>query len=79
VIVFSHTPLYEYYPPWNFWVRDWRETQEILKPFKNVTNFHGHVHQPVYNEIGNMRFIAQLATSWPWPYPPTGVPALTRR
>jgi len=78
VIVFSHTPLYEYYPPWNFWVRDWREAQEILQPFKNVTNFHGHVHQPVYNEMGNMRFFAQLATSWPWPYPPQGVPALTR-
>jgi 3',5'-cyclic AMP phosphodiesterase CpdA len=78
VIVFTHTPLYEYYPPWNFWVRDWREAQEILQPFKSVTNFHGHVHQPVYNEIGNMRFIAQLATSWPWPYPPTGVPALTK-
>jgi hypothetical protein len=25
VVVFSHNPLYEYYPPWNFWVRDWRE------------------------------------------------------
>ena len=43
-----------------------------------MTNFHGHVHQPAYNEMGNMRFFAQLATSWPWPYPPTGVPALTK-
>ena len=25
VVIFSHNPLYEYYPPWNFWVRDWRE------------------------------------------------------
>lgn len=78
LIVFTHTPLYEYYPPWNFWVRDWREVQEILRPFKNVTNIHGHVHQPLYNEIGTMRSIGQLATSWPWPYAPTGVPALTR-
>ncbi len=78
VIVFSHTPLWECYAPWNFWVRDWRETQEILKPFKNVTNIHGHVHQPLYNEVGSMRFIGQLATSWPWPYAPTGVPPLTK-
>ncbi|GIT72037.1 MAG: hypothetical protein Ct9H300mP28_18510 [Pseudomonadota bacterium] len=27
---FSHNPLYEYYPPWNFWVRDWREVHEIV-------------------------------------------------
>jgi 3',5'-cyclic-AMP phosphodiesterase len=23
IVIFSHNPLYEYYPPWNFWVRDW--------------------------------------------------------
>jgi 3',5'-cyclic AMP phosphodiesterase CpdA len=78
VVVFSHNPLYEYYPPWNFWVRDWREVQEVLKPYTNVTNVHGHTHQVLYNEIGSMRSIGMLATSWPWPYAPDGVPALTK-
>jgi 3',5'-cyclic AMP phosphodiesterase CpdA len=77
VIVFTHNPLYEYYPPWNFWVRDWREVQEVLKPYAKVTNIHGHTHQVLYNEIGNLRSIGMLATSWNWPYPPQGVPALT--
>jgi len=77
VVLFSHNPLWEYYAPWNFWVRDWREVHEILKPFSNVTNVHGHVHQVLYNEIGKMRSIGMLATSWPWPYPPQGVPALS--
>lgn len=78
IVVFSHNPLYEYYPPWNFWVRDWREVNEVLKPFSNVTNVHGHTHQVLYNEIGKMRSIGMLATSWPWPYAPQGVPALTK-
>ena len=78
VIVFTHNPLYEYYPPWNFWVRDWREVHEVLKPYSSVTNIHGHTHQVLYNEIGTMRSIGMLATSWPWPYAPEGVPALTR-
>ena len=78
VIVFTHNPLYEYYPPWNFWVRDWREVHEILKPFSSVTNVHGHTHQVLYNEIGKMRSIGMLATSWPWPYAPDGVPVLTK-
>ena len=78
VIIFSHNPLYEYYPPWNFWVRDWQQVHEILKPFSNVTNIHGHTHQVLYNEIGNIRSIGMLATSWPWPYAPEGVPALTQ-
>jgi calcineurin-like phosphoesterase family protein len=78
VLVFSHNPLYEYYPSWNFWVRDWRQAQEILKPYGNVTNIHGHTHQVLYNEIGKLRSIGMLATSWPWPYAPEGVPILTR-
>ena len=78
VIIFSHNPLYEYYPPWNFWVRDWREVHEVLKPYTKVTNIHGHVHQVLYNEIGTMRSIGMLATSWPWPYAPEGVPKLTK-
>jgi len=79
VIVFSHNPFYEYYPPWNFWTRDWREIQEVLAPYKNVTNIHGHTHQVLYNEVGpnNMRSIGMLATSWTWPYAPEGLPKLT--
>jgi 3',5'-cyclic AMP phosphodiesterase CpdA len=78
IVIFSHNPLYEYYPPWNFWVRDWRQVHEIVKPYANVTNIHGHTHQVLYNEIGTMRSIGMLATSWPWPYAPEGVPALTK-
>jgi Icc protein len=78
IVIFSHNPLYEYYPPWNFWVRDWREVHEVLKPYGNVTNVHGHTHQVLYNEIGTMRSIGMLATSWTWPYPPEGVPVLTK-
>jgi hypothetical protein len=78
VLLFTHTPLYEYYPPWNFWIRDWRDAHEILKPFENVTNVHGHTHQVLYNEIGRVRSIGMLATSWPWPYAPEGVPTLTK-
>jgi 3',5'-cyclic AMP phosphodiesterase CpdA len=78
IVIFSHNPLYEYYPPWNFWVRDWREVHEVLKPYGNVTNVHGHTHQVLYNEVGKMRSIGMLATSWPWPYAPEGVPTLTK-
>jgi len=78
VVIFTHNPLYDYYPPWNFWVRDFREVQETLKPYSKLTNIHGHTHQVLYNEIGKMRSIGMLATSWPWPYAPEGVPVLTK-
>jgi len=76
IVLFSHNPLYEYYPPWNFWVRDWREVHEIVRPYSNVTNVHGHTHQVLYNEIGGMRsiwYVWQL--SWPLAHThPEGVP-----
>jgi predicted phosphodiesterase len=77
VIIFSHSPLYKYYKPWNFWTDDAEEVQAILKRFKSVTVIHGHTHQPLFNKIGNIHFFGMLSTAWPWPYAPSGLPKLT--
>jgi hypothetical protein len=79
VIVFSHSPLYHYYEPWNFWTVDAPEVQALLKRFKTVTVIHGHTHQMLSNRIGNIHFHGMLATAWPWPYAPQGLPKLTVR
>jgi 3',5'-cyclic AMP phosphodiesterase CpdA len=71
VLVFSHTPLYHYYRPWNLWTQDAEQAQAILKPFKNVQVFHAHVHQLVEHQIANIKFCGVLSTSWPHPYPET--------
>ncbi|HOW69205.1 MAG TPA: metallophosphoesterase [Phycisphaerae bacterium] len=77
VVVFSHSPLYKIYKNWNFWTDDADEVQAILKRFKNVTVIHGHTHQMLTNRIGNIHFHGLLATAWPWPYAPEGMPELT--
>jgi 3',5'-cyclic-AMP phosphodiesterase len=77
IIVFSHSPLYKYYRPWNFWTEDADEVQAILKPYEKVTVVHGHTHQMLFNQIGNISFYGMLSTAWPWPYAPEGLPALT--
>ncbi|MHB8483968.1 MAG: metallophosphoesterase [Nitrospiria bacterium] len=74
LLVFTHPPLYHYYRPWNFWTEDAPEAHAILKPFKNVSVFHGHVHQVVQNQIENLKFFATVSTSWPHPYPESGFP-----
>ncbi len=71
IIVFSHTPLYHYYRPWNLWTEDADDAHAILKPFKNVHVFHAHVHHIVEHKIANMKFCGVLSTSWPHPYPET--------
>lgn len=69
VVVFTHSPLWDYYPRWNFQTEDAPQIRDILKKFERVMSFHGHVHQTVYNKIGNMGSVGTLSTSWPWPYP----------
>jgi 3',5'-cyclic-AMP phosphodiesterase len=77
LIVFSHSPLYKYYKPWNFWTDDADEVQALLRPFDTVTVIHGHTHQVLTNRIGNIYFHGVLSTAWPWPYAPEGLPKLT--
>ncbi|ALC15948.1 calcineurin-like phosphoesterase [Desulfuromonas soudanensis] len=83
IVVMSHSPLYKIYKGWNFWTDDAEEVQALLQPFQQVTVLHGHVHQILYNQIGNITFHAMMSTAWPWPYPhsfagkPSMVPKLT--
>ena len=77
LIVFSHSPLYKLYRPWNFWTDDAEDVQAILQRFDRVTVLHGHTHQVLSNRIGNIQFHGMLSTAWPWPYAPQGLPALT--
>jgi 3',5'-cyclic AMP phosphodiesterase CpdA len=77
VVVFSHSPLYKLYRPWNFWTEDAEQVQTILNRFKNVSVVHGHTHQLLTNRIGNIHFHGMLSTAWPWPYAPQGLPPLT--
>ena len=77
LIIFSHSPLYKLYRGWNFWTDDADEVQAILKPFERVTVIHGHTHQVLSNQIGNISFHGLLSTAWPWPYAPEGLPKLT--
>jgi 3',5'-cyclic AMP phosphodiesterase CpdA len=77
LIVFSHSPLYKYYKPWNFWTDDADPVPALLKRFDHVTVIHGHTHQLLTNRFGNIQFHGLLSTAWPWPYAPEGLPELT--
>jgi 3',5'-cyclic AMP phosphodiesterase CpdA len=77
LVVFSHSPLYKLYKPWNFWTDDAEQVQAILKPFETVSVIHGHTHQLLTNRIGNIDFHGLLSTAWPWPYAPEGLPEYT--
>jgi Icc protein len=74
VVVFTHSPLWDYYPRWNFQTEDAPQIRDIMRKFDHWMAYHGHVHQTVYNKIGNMSSVGTISTSWPWPYPPVALP-----
>lgn len=74
IVIMTHSPLWDYYPRWNFQTLDAPEIRQILKKFEKVMAIHGHVHQVVYNAIGNIHSAGLISTSWPWPYPPVELP-----
>ena len=74
VVIMTHSPLWDYYPRWNFQTYDAPEIRNILRKFEKVIAIHGHVHQVIYNQIGNITSAGLLSTSWPWPYPPVELP-----
>jgi len=74
IVVVTHSPLWDYYPRWNFQTSDAPEIRSVLSKFVRVMSFHGHVHQTVFNKMGNMTSVGSMSTSWPWPYPAVKLP-----
>ncbi len=73
IVVFTHRPLFDLYPDWDWYTRDGGKAIELLKPYSNVTVFHGHIHQEYHHKTGPILFNAAKGLMWPFP-PPGSVP-----
>jgi hypothetical protein len=45
IVVFTHRPLFDLYPQWDWATRDGAQAIDLLMPYRNVTVFYGHIHQ----------------------------------
>src|SRR5436189_159014 len=45
IVVFTHRPLFDLYPQWDWSTRDGAKAIELLATKPNVTVFYGHIHQ----------------------------------
>jgi hypothetical protein len=45
VVVFTHRPLFDLYPQWEWSTQDGAKVIDVLTSRKNVTVFYGHIHQ----------------------------------
>ncbi|RQP21457.1 metallophosphoesterase family protein [Piscinibacter terrae] len=54
IVVFTHRPLFDLYPAWDWATRDGASALERLMPFANVTVFYGHIHQEHHHMTGHI-------------------------
>lgn len=54
IVVLTHRPLFDLYPPWDWATRDGARAIELLQQRPNVTVFYGHIHQEHHRMTGTV-------------------------
>ena len=54
IVVFTHRPLFDLMPQWDWATRDGGQAIELLMPYRNVTVFYGHIHQEHHHMTGHI-------------------------
>jgi len=69
IILFTHRPLFDLYPQWDWFTRDGSKAIELLMPFKNVTVLYGHIHQEHHHMTAHIPHHAARGMMYPLPAP----------
>jgi 3',5'-cyclic AMP phosphodiesterase CpdA len=69
IVVFTHRPLFDLMPDWDWATRDGAKALELLMPYQNVTVFYGHIHQENHRMTGHIAHHAAKSLIFPLPAP----------
>lgn len=69
IVVFTHRPLFDLMPEWEWYTRDGAEAVKLLMPYENVVVFYGHIHQEHHHMTGHIAHHASRGSMYPLPAP----------
>jgi hypothetical protein len=69
IVVFTHRPLFDLAPQWDWATRDGAKAVETMMPYKNLTVFYGHIHQEHHQMTGHIAHHAAKSLIFPLPAP----------
>jgi hypothetical protein len=69
IVVFTHRPLFDLAPKWDWATRDGAQAIDILMPYTNVTVFYGHIHQEHHQMTGHIAHHSAKSLIFPLPAP----------
>ena len=78
IVVFTHRPLFDLAPQWDWATQDGAKALELLRPFRHATVFYGHIHQEHHFMTGNIAHHAAKSLIFPLPSPSSTAPKSDR-
>jgi len=69
IVVFTHRPLFDLAPQWDWATRDGKKAIDLLQHWRNVTVFYGHIHQEHHFRTGAIAHHAAQSLIFPLPPP----------
>jgi predicted phosphodiesterase len=69
IVVFTHRPLFDLYPEWDWATKDGAKAIDVLMPYQNVVVFYGHIHQENDHMTGHIPHHAAMSLIFPQPVP----------
>lgn len=69
IVVFTHRPLFDLKPEWEWYTGDGDEVMNLLAPHENVTVLYGHIHRLHTMESGHARHFAARSLTYAFPDP----------
>jgi Calcineurin-like phosphoesterase len=69
IVVFTHRPLFDLAPAWDWTTRDGGKAIDLLQHWQNVTVFYGHIHQEHHFTTGQIQHHAAQSLIFPLPPP----------
>ncbi len=66
IVVFTHRPLFDLKPHWEWFTVDGDAVMNALEPYQNVTVLYGHIHTDHVQEIGHVKHYAARALIFPF-------------
>lgn len=69
IVVFTHRPLFDLVPKWDWATRDGAKAIDLLMLYTNVTVFYGHIHQENHHQTGHIAHHSAKSLIFPLPAP----------
>ena len=69
IVVFTHRPLFDLKPEWEWFTSDGDDVMNVLAPYQNLTVLYGHIHRQPEHTTGNITHHAARSLIFAFPDP----------